>query len=81
MYGNLGMAPCVCQPYRVIRPLGPSEQLTTVRERLPSSYPVSYETVPPASDTWIAAHLKELEIVVGETYHSQRWQQRQGRRG
>ena len=37
MYGKRGIAPCVCQPYRVVRPFTPSEQLTTVIDRLASS--------------------------------------------
>lgn len=37
MCANRGISPCVCQPNLVIRPLGPSEQLTAVRDRPASS--------------------------------------------
>jgi len=37
MYGKRAAWPCVCQPYLVCRPLGPSEQAVTAKEREPSS--------------------------------------------
>ena len=37
MYGNFGIWPCVCHPYRVIRPFAPSEHASTERDRDPSS--------------------------------------------
>ena len=44
MCGKPLTCPCVCQPYLVMRPLGPSEQATESSLLLAVSYPLSYET-------------------------------------